>query len=233
TQLEFAGNGLNIYSPFGYVVRFTRSAQEIDVPAAVGLNGDGKQYLISHVPELSAGSVTVELVVVATEAVLATYTMSVTASPSVANPKALVDAALAATSADIQDAAADFQDLGMALDFSALQAEVATVRAYWAGRPADDPELLSLARMIAGSGSVDLAGAGNSAATAMPRPMQTSALCMLNARKYTFDKDFAAKAFKGDRFETGLKGLHADLSLSFLDRFADRLEDSEYECDPY
>lgn len=239
TQLEFSGNGLNIYAPFGYALRFTRGAQVIDVTAAVGLNGDGKQYLIGYVPELSPGSVAVDLVTVASDATLASYTMTVTASPSVPNPKSLVDAALAAAGSDLQDLASDLQALGMTLDVSGLTSEVATARAYWAGRPADDPELLSLARMIAGSGAVSLSSAsgsgahGTSAQGTMPQPMQTSAQCMMLARKYTFDKDFAAKAFKGDRAETGFRGLHADLTLSFLDRFADRLEDSEYECDPY
>ncbi|HET8985089.1 MAG TPA: hypothetical protein VFN03_04940, partial [Trueperaceae bacterium] len=81
TQLEFTANGLNIYAPFGYVVRFTRAAQVIDVPATVGLNGDGRHYIISHVPELSPGSVTVAPVAVASDATLATYTMTVTAAP--------------------------------------------------------------------------------------------------------------------------------------------------------
>ncbi len=234
TQLEFSGNGLNIYAPFGYVVRFTRGAQEVEVPAAVGLDGSGKHYLVSYVPELSPGTATVELVAVASGTAFASYTMSVTASPSVADPKALVDAALAGASVELQELASDLAGLGMSLDVSALQAGVASARAYWAGRPADDPELLSLARLVAGSGAVDQSSAGGPAASAaLARPTQTSALCMLQARKYTFDKEFAAKAFKGDRFETGLRGLHADLTLGFLDRFADRLEDSEYECDPY
>src|SRR5690606_4445036 len=139
-QLEFSGNGLNIYAPFGYVLRFTRGAQVIDVMAAVGLNGDGKQYLIGYVPELSPGSVAVDLVAVASDATLASYTMTVTASPNVADPKALVDAALAAAGSDLQDLVSDLQGLGMTLNVSGLATEVATARAYWAGRPADDPQ---------------------------------------------------------------------------------------------
>lgn len=230
SQLEFTGNGLNIYATFGYAVRFTKGAQEVEVPAVVGLNGDGRHYVISYVPDLAPGTATVELVATASDTVIGAYTMNVTASPSVSDPKALVDAALASASADLTDAAADFAELGVTVDVAPLQNALATARAYWAGRPADDPELVALARMIAGSGAdLDLRGPDK----ALPRPMQTSALCMLQARKYTFDKDFSAKAFKGDRFETGLRGLQARLSLGFLDRFADRLEDSEYECDPY
>src|SRR5690606_30110416 len=74
TQLEFSGNGLNIYAPFGYVLRFTRGAQVVTVPAAVGLTSDGKHYLVSYVPALSVGSATVELLSLGNDSVIASYT---------------------------------------------------------------------------------------------------------------------------------------------------------------
>src|SRR5690606_12076600 len=101
SQLEFTGNGLNIYATFGYAVRFTRGAQKVEVRAVVGLNGDGRHYVISYVPDLAPGTATVELVATASDTVIGAYTMNVTASPSVSDPKALVDAALASASADL------------------------------------------------------------------------------------------------------------------------------------
>lgn len=118
----------------------------------------------------------------------------------------------------------------MPLNLAPLLAEVTANRAYWAGVPANDPELIAYARMLAGDGITTSSLVSEFDPI---RQHQTSAQCLLSARKYTFDKEFSKRAFKGDRFETGLRGLQAQLSLDFLDRFVDRLADSEYDCDPY
>ncbi|MBX3143410.1 MAG: hypothetical protein KF813_06625 [Trueperaceae bacterium] len=230
TSLVFGVNGLNIYAVHGYNLRFKRGGQTVTVPAIVGLNGDGRQYLIGYVPQLPTGTATVEIVTVAGERIIGSYQMNVTAAPSVADPKALVDAAQAQLLDLIADAQGDLADEGIVLNFGPLTAAVQEARSYWASRPANDPELVALARMLAGGGITQSSLVNTSGSL---RPAQTSALCALNARKYAFDRDLAARAFKGDRFETGLRALQGNLSLGFLDRFADRLEGSEYDCDPY
>jgi len=227
TRLRFFVSGLNIYAPYGYLVRFRGAGQVVDVPATVGLNSNGGQYLLSYVPPLSTGAKTVELVQVVGDRVFGSYTMTVTTAPTVSDAKARVDAALAGLVAELGAADSDMKALGMTLDFGPLLQEVAAVRTYWAGRPASDPELVALARMLVAG------GVATSAVPASVGPSQTSAACLLAGRKFTFDQAFSARAFNGDRFETGLRGLQAELTLGFLDRFADRLEGSDYDCDPY
>ncbi len=229
TTLEFRVNGLNIYAVHGYQLRFRRGAQTIDLPATVGLGGDGRQYLMGYVPELSPGTVTVELVAVAGDHVFGSYTMNVTASPAVADPKGLVDAAKAQLIDILAAAQSDFQALGMTLDFAPLIAATAEARAYWATRPADDPELVSLARLLAGGGVTTSSLSRVSAAAA---PSQLSVLCEMNGNKRTLDRDFTERTLRSGRYLSSMKALQAQIQMDYLDGFGDRFDQLDYDCDP-
>jgi hypothetical protein len=229
TQLRFLVAGLNHYAVHGYAVRFLQGSTIVEVPALVGSAGDGRQYLLANVPDLAPGGTSVELYSVASERAFMTFTMSVTAAPTVADPKALVDASYARLRDEVDDFAAALAAQGIALDVGPLTAAIVTARAYWAGRSASDPELVALARRLAGAG-VTTSGAHP---TSADRPRRSSGgLCLLEGTKFTFDELFAKRAFQGDRFETGMRGLAGHLTLDYLDRFADRLEGTEYDCDP-
>lgn len=229
TQLRFIVGGLNPYAVNGYAVRFRQGSSTVEVPALLGNVGDGRQYLLANVPDLNAGNATVDLYSVADEAAFMSFTMPITASPSVADPKTLIDAAYAAWLAEVDGAASAFASEGFDLDFGPLRAAIASARAFYAGLSAQDQELVAQARRLAGAG-VSTSAASVSRSIDV-RPL-SGAMCLLEGRKYVFDKDFGARAFQGDRFETGMRTLGSSLTLDFLDRFADRLEGTEYDCDP-
>lgn len=229
TFLEVPVSGLNIYAVDGYYVRFRVGSTTATAPATVSLNGNGRQVLFAVVPPMPAGAATVELVWKVGDTVFATYVMSITAPPPVpANPKAIVDANYAALIAAIDQADAAFQADGFALPFAPVRSEVVAIRAELTALAASDPRIVALARSLAGGGlatsTLDL---GRIEAL-------NSATCFLNARKFTTDNLFAKRAFRGDQRDIGLRGLTGNLNLSYLDRFADRLQDfPEYDCDPY
>lgn len=229
TLLEVPVSGLNVYAVDGYYVRFRVGAASATAPATVSLNGDGRQALFAVVPAMPAGAATVDLVWKAADTVFASYAMNVTAaSPVPANPKAVVDANYAALIGALDQADANLKGQGFTLPFAPVRAKVVAMRAELAALAADHPRVVALARSLAGSGlagsSFDLGGIAT----------QNSAACLLNSLKFTTDKELARRAFRGDQSEAGLKGLTGNLTLSYLDRFADRLQDfPEYDCDPY
>ncbi len=227
--IEVAATGLNIYAVHGYYVRFRVGATTAEVPATVGLNADGRQYLLAVVPPLPTGAATVELVWKVGDTVIASYAMTITTpQPFSGSAKAIVDANYVALRTAIDQADVQFQAEGMSLPFEPIRQLITTARADYASRADDDPELLALARSLWNG------GATLSSNSAGVRPSQNSATCLLNGFKFINDKQFAERAFRGDRYETGFRGLQGDLSLGYLNRFADRLDGfDEYDCDPY
>jgi hypothetical protein len=227
--LEVPVSGLNVYAVDGYYVRFRVGATTATAIATVSLNGDGRQALFAVVPLLPAGAATVDLVWKAGDTVLASYAMNVTPAPPVpASPKAVVDANYAALIAAIDQADAAFTADGFGLPFAPVRAEVVAIRAELAALAADHPRVVALARSLAGGGL-----AASTLDVGRIEPLN-SAACILNSRKFTTDNLFAKRAFRGDQKDIGLRGLTGNLTLSYLDRFADRLQDfPDYDCDPY
>jgi hypothetical protein len=231
--LEFDVRGLNVYAVDGHYVRFRVGTQVVDHLATVGLGPTGQQYLLVTVPELPAGTATVELVQVAGDVVFGTYTMTIAPSLPLGGqaPKAIVDGALAGLLDVLDETDAAFRELDVDLDFGPVKATIVDERARWAARPAGDPELTALATLL------NNAGVGPATTAALRRVTQPldqsgSRLCLLNAGKFLKDKEFLGRAFQGDYMETGIRTAGSSLTLDYLDRFADRLEGSEYDCDP-
>jgi hypothetical protein len=230
TFIEVFATGLNVYAVDGYYARFRVGSTTVEVPLTIGLDGTARQYLFAVVPDLPPGPATVDLVWKLGDTVFARYEMNVTApQPFTGSAKAIVDANYAALLEHLDEADLDFAGLGMALDFGPLRTAIAAARADYAGRADADPELVALARSLFNGGLLPSAIAASGVGTS-----QTSALCLLNGFKYINDKELARRAFRGDQMETGLRGLGADLSLDYLNRFVERLEgQDEYDCDPY
>ena len=229
TLIEIKASGLNIYAVNGYYLRFRVGSMTAEAAATVGLNSDGRQYLLAVVPPLPSGAATVELVWKVGDTVFGTYAMNITGSQAITgSAKALVDANYLALLNDLDASESSFQSQGIDLDFGPMRTLIATARADYASRAESDSELQALARSLWNG------GVRPTSTQAEVRPMQTSAACMLNAFKYINDKKLAERAFRGDRYETGFRALQADLSLGYLNRFADRLYGfDEYDCDPY
>ena len=232
TRLAFTVTGINHLATHGYAVRFRRAGGVVgEVPALVGLGGDGRQYLLGHVPSMAAGDVNVELVALAGDEVFARYTMRVTAAPPVpADPKGLVDLALAEI-LDLADALDDaYLAQGIELDLDPLRAFTQTARAGWAARPASDPELQAVARLLAGGGQVGSLAGAREVPSVTP---SSGALCLLLGFKYVFDRDFHARAFQdGDLYSVGFRAISSSLTFDHWDKMADRLEDTPFDCDP-
>lgn len=232
TRLAFTVTGINHLATYGYAVRFRRAGGVVgEVPALVGLGGDGRQYLLGHVPSMAAGDVNVELVALAGDEVFARYTMRVTAAPPVpADPKGLVDLALSEI-LDLADALDDaYLAQGIELDLDPLRAVTQTARAGWAARPASDPELQAVARLLAGGGQVGSLAGAREVPSVTP---SSGALCLLLGFKYVFDRDFHARAFQdGDLYSVGFRAISSSLTFDHWDKMADRLEDTPFDCDP-
>lgn len=232
TQLTFVVGGINPYAVNGYAVRFRRGTAMVEVPALVGFTGDGRHYLIANVPDLPVGNATVELYAIATEAPFMTFTMPITASPAVPDPKALVDAAYAEVQAEIQTAVAEYAAFDVAVDLAPLAAAVAAERSRWAALSASDPELVDLARRLAGAGVGNASVQQAQAALVVEPRARTGAVCYLNAYKFAFDKLLGKNTVQVPA-QIPAMWKHIDASsLEHLDHMSDALAGTPYDCDP-
>jgi hypothetical protein len=232
TQLTFVVGGLNPYAVSGYAVRFRMGTTMVEVPALVGFTGDGRHYLLANVPDLPLGTATVELFSVATEAAFMTFAMPITASPAVADPKGLVDAAYAAVEAEIQKAVGEYAAFDVAVDLAPLAAAVAGERARYAARGAGDPELVDLARRLAGAGVGSASVEQARAAFDVVPHAGSSAMCYLKSYKYAFDKVLGNTTIQlPAQMPAMWKTINAS-SLEHLDDMSDLVAGTPYECDP-